>query len=76
MADILILKAMVGPFTNSEEVEIYLTQLEIAETEKVKQLYLEIGYARDNSLSIPQSHDLFLLKKDHKSLPLFNHAKN
>ena len=59
MADLLILKAMVGPFTNSEEVEIYLTQLDIAETEKVKQLYLKIGYARDNSLSIPQSHDLF-----------------
>ena len=74
--DLQELKEQGGPFTNSEEVELYVNDSEISEDIKNKRLYLEIRYARDISLSIPKTSDIFRLKKDYKNLPTLKYATN
>ena len=43
---------------------------------KVESLYLEVRYARDTSLSLPKTSDLFRLMKDHRKLPVKSYAVN
>ena len=60
-ADLNILKEKGGPFTKPEEVDIFLARLDITDADKIKHLYFEIRYARDTSLSIPKTSDIFKL---------------
>ena len=65
-ADLNILKEKCGPFTKPEEVDIFLARVDITDADKIKHMYFEIRYARDTSLSIPKTFDIFKLKKDYK----------
>ena len=69
------LKSMGGPFTASDQVDAYLAS-DLGESEKTGRLYLEVRYARDTSLSLPKTSDIFRLMKDHKKLPLATYAVN
>ena len=44
--------------------------------DKISRMYTEIRYARDTSLSLPKTSDIFRLMRDHKKLPLDCYAKN
>ena len=46
------------------------------EANKQKRLYLEVRYARDTSLSLPKTSDIFRLMKDHAKLPTTTLARN
>jgi hypothetical protein len=70
------LKAMGGPFTSSAAVDQYIVSSEPDYETKLSRLYLEVRYARDTSLSLPKTSDLFRLIKDHKKLPLSTYAVN
>ena len=70
------MKTIEEPFTKPEKIDSYLEKLDIAHADKLKQLYVEIRYARDTSFSIPKSYDFFRSKKDYKNLPLSTYAKN
>lgn len=70
------LKAMGGPFTSAAEVDQYTSSTDVDESDKVQRLYMEIRYARDTSLSLPKTSDLFRLMKDHRKLPLATYAVN
>ena len=75
-ADLNILKEKGGPFTKSDEVDIFLARVDITDADKIKHLYFEISYAQDTSLSIPKTSDIYKLKKDYKNLPLMTYARN
>lgn len=74
--DLDTLKGMGGPFTSAPAVEEYVAATDIDEHTKIGRLYLEVRYARDTSLSLPKSSDLFRLMKDHKKLPMNTYAVN
>ena len=64
-----------GPFTSVAEVEKFLSS-NLSESEKVARLYLEVRYARDTSVSLPKSSDVFKLKKGYKNLDSTTYGKN
>ena len=74
--DLDSLKAMGGPFTSAAAVDQYILSGECDNEAKLNRLYLEVRYARDTSLSLPKTSDLFRLIKDHKKLPLSTYAVN
>ena len=55
---------MGGPLTSAAEVDSYILESVIDETSKVSRLYIEIRYARDTSLSLAKSSDIFRHLKD------------
>lgn len=67
---------MEGPFTSAAEADEYVAATDTDEGTKVGRLYLEVRCARDTSLSLPKSSDLFRLMKDHKKLPMNTYAAN
>ena len=67
---------MGGPFTSAAAVDEYVADTNNEHHKKVERLYLEVRYARDTSLSLPKSSDLFRLMKDHKKLPINTYAGN
>jgi hypothetical protein len=73
--DLQSLKAMKGPFTSSKEVDEYIAT-EADSYTKLRRLYLEVRYARDTSLSLPKSSDIFRLLKDHQKLPIETYVTN
>jgi hypothetical protein len=73
--DLNALKNMGGPFTSSSEVDNYMSS-DIEDAVKLQRLYMEVRYARDTSLSIPKTSDIFRLMKDHRKLPLATYATN
>lgn len=52
LKDLDELKAMGGPFTSSQEVDMYLRT---RSKKKEERFYLEMRYARDTSLTVPKS---------------------
>ena len=73
--DLAMLKEMGGPLTSVADLE-KLMRTRQAESTKQKRLYLEVRYARDTSLSLPKTSDIFRLLKDHAKLPSVTYAKN
>lgn len=67
--DLETLKSMGGPFTSSTQVDQYLQNPDLEELVKVGRMFLEVRYARDTSLSLPKTSDIFRLMKEHKRLP-------
>jgi len=55
---------------------VYIQKGNINEHTKTDRLYLEVRYARDTSLSVPKTSDIFRLKQDYKNLPLHVYASN
>ena len=74
--DLHTLKTMGGPFTSATAVDTYVSSPDIDDTSKLKRLYLEVRYAKDTSLALPRTSDLFRLIKDHKKLPISTYATN
>jgi len=74
--DLEQLKVLGGPFTASEHVDLYIQKGNINEHTKIDRLYLEVRYARDTSLSVPKTSDIFRLKQDYSNLPLHVYASN
>lgn len=76
IGDLETLKKLGGPFTDERQVEDYMNDEHFTTKEKNKRLYLEVRYARDNSLSIPKTSDIFRLKKEYKNLSNETYATN
>jgi len=76
MKDLDGLMVMGGPFTSAAEVEKYMSATGIDEGTKVERLYMEVRYARDTSLSLPKTSDLFRLMKDYRKLPVETYVVN
>ena len=74
--DLDALKVLGGPFTSAAAADEYISSTDIDEDTKVGHLYLEVRYARDTSLSLPKSSDLFRLMKNHRKLPINTYAVN
>ena len=55
------LKEVGGPFTNSEEVETLLNG-PLSENEKKKRLKKELQYARDSSITLPKTDQIFKIQ--------------
>ena len=70
MKDLDRLKIMCGLLTSAAEVEKYMSATHMDEGTKVERLYMEVRYARDTSLSLPKTRDLFRLMKDYRKLPV------
>ena len=73
--DLTTLKGLGGPFTTSQELKEYLDS-NLPLEDKISRMYTEIRWARDTSLSLPKTSDIFRLMRDHKKLPLDCYAKN
>ena len=73
--DLEVLKSKNGPFVNGEEVERYLKGNETAE-EKNDRLYIEVRYAKNTSLRLKHSDQVFRLKRDYKNLTNEEYAEN
>ena len=48
------LKAMSGPFTHSDDVQLYLDDLQIKEEIKKKSMKMELQFERDSSTTLPK----------------------
>ena len=55
------LKERNGPFTNSEDIEVYLASNESPESKKGR-MKMEIQYARDTNRSLPRSNPIFRIR--------------
>ena len=56
------LKACGGPFTNSDEVQLYLSDTEVTNKEKQKRLKREVQFARDSSTTLPKVSPIFKIQ--------------
>ena len=74
--DLEFLKSVGGPFTNTSDLKTYMDFEGLTKEEKTDRLYYEIRYARDISLSLPRTSDIFKLRKNHKKLDLDTYARN
>ena len=74
--DLDALKALGGPFTSSDQVDEYISKSDIAESSKISRMYLEVRFARDTSLSLPKTSDIFRLMKDYRKLSVATYATN
>ena len=74
-ADLASLRALGGPFTDVEEVEVYMTH-DISDSEKNSRLYLEIRHARSCCLIYPKAASIFRLKRNFRNLTTEEYARN
>ena len=74
--DLIVLKAVGGPFTKSADVKAYMQDGNITDSEKNKRLYTEIRYNRDTTVSMPKCSDIFKLKFNYKNLTSDKYASN
>ena len=51
-----------GPFTNAEEIQIYLADSSIPDSIKQKRLKKEIQFARESSTTLPKVDPIFKIK--------------
>ena len=51
------------PFTNSDEIDLYMAREDITETAKQKRMKNEVKYAHDSTRSIPAARTLFRIMK-------------
>ena len=65
-----------GPFLVAEDVTRYVDDPDISDAEKNAQMYVEVRYAKNTSLSFPKSSDVFWLKKKHKNLSTQEYSSN
>lgn len=70
------LKSFSGPFTKPDEVDDYVSRMDITVKEKQDRLYTEVRYARDTTLSLPKKSELFRLKEKYKPLSVEKFAIN
>jgi hypothetical protein len=63
LATLNILKRHGGPFSSLEEVESFLNHYKLGEKDVDTRLKLEVTYARDSSVSLPRSSDVFRIFK-------------
>ena len=56
------LKACKGPFTNSDEVQMYLDDAQVGKKEKQKRLKKEVQFARDSSTTLPKVSPIFKIQ--------------
>ena len=73
--DLNSLKEFNGPFTASCEVDKFV-ESNLSYEQKIHRLYLEVRYARDTSLSLPKTSEIFRLMKSHKKLPIEKYVSN
>ena len=73
--DLETLKACGGPFTAPSDVDLYM-DLHYPSEEADQRLRLEVRYARDSSLTLPRSSEIFRLKKNYQFLPTDALARN
>ena len=73
LKDLTILKGVNGPFTSLSEVDAFLNS-NLFPGKNLSRLYIEVRYARDTSLSIPKTSDIFRLMKDYKKLAIKKYA--
>ena len=76
LSDLEKLVAQGGPFTRSKQVDDFLKRKRLSDKDKQDRLYLEVRYARDTTLSLPKSSDLFRLRESYQALPTKKLAKN
>ena len=57
------LKKNGGPFTSCLEINNYLTNKDIPENMKKKRMKMEVQYARDSSLTLPRTNQVFRIRK-------------
>ena len=69
------LKLLKGSFTSSTEVGSYIKS-KIPHKQKLSRLYTKVHFARDTSLSIPKTSDIFRLMKEQRKLSLKTCATN
>ena len=72
--DLAFLEELGGPFVNACDVDTYIADQNISVRDKEKRLYREVRFARDLSLSIPRSSDIFRLKEKYRNLPIESYA--
>ena len=65
-----------GPFLVAEDVSRYVDDPNISDAQKNARLYTEVRYARNTSLSLPKSSDVFRLKKKYKNLSTQEYSSN
>jgi len=65
--DLEQLKVLGGPFTSSEQENVYLQKRNIDENTKIDRLNIEVRYERDTSLYVPKTSDTFRLKQDYRT---------
>ena len=53
------LKQMSGPFTNADEVKIFLDNNDMTGDVKDRRMKLEVQFARDSSTTLPKSDPIF-----------------
>ena len=53
------LKKLGGPFTDADEVMVYVGDPEITEKEKKVRMKMELQFARDSSTTLPKADPLF-----------------
>ena len=56
------LKACKGPFTSSEEVNLYLDDPQVDTKEKQKRMKKEVQFARDSSTTLPRVSPIFKIQ--------------
>jgi len=56
--DLEQLKVFRGPFTASEQVDLYIQKGNINKHTNIDRLYPEVRYSRDTSLSVPKTSDI------------------
>ena len=65
-----------GPFTSADEVDSYMRNQRISDTEKNQRLYSEVRYAKLSTSNMKRSSVLFRLKKNYKNLCNDDYATN
>ena len=63
ITDLDWLKEHGGHFTKLEQIDDYIRRADVTDEKKQKRLYKEVRYARDTSLSLTKSSDIFRLKE-------------
>ena len=74
--DFLKTQSPPGPFTSAEEVDKYLSNDSVTESEKNQRLYIEIRYAKLSTSNMKRSSAIFKLKKNYKNLDNDDYAHN
>lgn len=76
LSDLDKLVSLGGPFTKARQVDDYLKRKRTSLKDKQDRLYTEVRYARDTTLSLPRTSDLFRLREKYQPLPVEKLAKN
>ena len=76
LSDLDKLVSLGGPFTRAKQVDNYLKRKRPSNKDKQDRLYTEVRYARDTTLSLPRTSELFRLKEKYQTLPLQKLATN